>query len=84
MLAGSNLRMLVFYDIARGYNFRLPGDADQRLAIASIGLGVRFNLGKTLSLRADYARVTDVRVMNATSSQVKGDARGHFSLAISF
>ena len=84
VLAGSNLRLLVFYDVARGYNFRLPGDADQRLAIASIGLGVRFNLGKSLSLRADYARVTDVRVMNATSSQVKGDARGHFSVALSF
>ena len=84
LLAGSNLRLLVFYDVARGYNFRLPGDADQRLAIASAGFGVRFNLGKTLTLRADYARVTDVRVMNATSSQVKGDARGHFSLALSF
>jgi hemolysin activation/secretion protein len=83
-VAGSNLRMLVFYDVARGYNFKLPGDADQRLAIASVGLGLRFNLGKNLSIKADYARVTDVRVMNATSSQVKGDARGHFSLALTF
>ncbi len=83
-IAGSNLRMLVFYDVARGYNFKLPGDADQRLAIASVGLGLRFNLGKNLTFKADYARVTDVRVMNATSSQVKGDARGHFSLALSF
>ena len=84
LVAGSNLRMLVFYDVARGYNFRLPGDTDQRLAIASVGLGVRFNLGKNLTFKADYARVTDVRVMNATSSQVKGDARGHFSLALNF
>ena len=84
IVAGSNLRMLVFYDVARGYNFRLPGDTDQRLAIASVGLGVRFNLGKNLTFKADYARVTDVRVMNATSSQVKGDARGHFSLALNF
>ena len=84
LIAGSNLRMLVFYDVARGYNYRLAGDADQRLAIASLGLGMRFNLGKMLTLRADYARVTDVRAMNATSSQVKGDARGHFSLALSF
>ena len=84
VLAGSNLRMVVFYDLARGYNYRLAGDTDQRLAISSLGLGVRFNLGKMLSLRADYARVTDARVMNATSSQVKGDARGHFSLALSF
>ena len=84
VLAGSNLRLVVFYDLARGYNFKLPGDTDQRLAIASVGLGVRFNLGKNLSLKADYARVTDVRVMNAASSQVKGDARGHFSLSLSF
>lgn len=84
LLAGSNLRMLVFYDIARGYNFRLAGDADQRMAIASVGLGVRFNLGKNLSVKADYARVTDARVMNATSSQARGDARGHFSLALNF
>ena len=84
LLAGSNLRMLVFYDFARGYNFRLPGDTDQRLAIGSAGLGVRFNLGKNLAFKADYARVTDARVMNATSSQVKGDARGHFSLALTF
>ncbi len=84
VLAGSNLRMLVFYDAARGYSVRLPGDADQRLAIASVGLGVRFDLGKNLTLRADYARVTDARVMNVVSSQVKGDARGHFSLALSF
>ena len=84
IVAGANLRMLVFYDIARGYNFKLPGDADQRLAIASVGLGVRFNLGKNLTFKADYARVTDVRAMNATSSQVKGDARGHFALAVSF
>ena len=84
LLAGANLRMLVFYDLARGYNFRLPGDTDQRLAIASAGFGVRLNIGKALTLRADYARVTDVRVMNATSSQVKGDARGHFSLGLAF
>ena len=84
VMAGSNLRLLVFLDMARGYQFRLPGDADQRLAITSVGLGVRFNLGKNLTLRADYARVTDARVMNATSSQVKGDARGHFSLGLSF
>ncbi len=84
VMAGSNLRMVVFYDLARGYNYRLAGDTDQRLAISSLGLGVRFNLGKMLTLRADYARVTDARVMNATSSQVKGDARGHFSLALSF
>lgn len=84
IMAGANLRMLVFLDLARGYQFQLPGDADQRLAISSLGLGLRFNLGKNLTLRADYARVTDVRVMNATSSQVKGDARGHFSLGLSF
>ncbi len=84
VLAGSNLRMVVFYDLARGYNFRLPGDADQRLAIASVGLGVRFNLGKNLSFKADYAQVTDVRAMNATSSQIKGDARGHFALSLTY
>ena len=84
VLAGANLRMVVFYDVARGYNFKLPGDADQRLALASVGVGLRFNLGKNLSFKADYARVTDVRVMNATSSQVKGDARGHFTLSLTY
>ena len=76
--------MVVFYDLARGYNIRLPGDTDQRLAIASVGLGLRFNIGKNLSLRADYAQVTDVRVMNATSTQIKGDARGHFALSLTY
>jgi len=94
VLAGSNLRMLVFYDLARGDNFRLPdlrpGDSDQRLSIASAGMGVRFNLGKSLSFRADYAVVTQAKVMalpgstTPPTSQVKGDARGHFSLALSF
>lgn len=84
VMAGSNLRMLVFYDVGRAYNIRLAGDTDQSLAIASVGLGMRFNMGKNVSFRADFARVTDVRVMNATSSQVRGDARGHFSLAVNF
>ena len=84
VMSGSGLRLLLFYDVARGYPFRLPGDADQRLAIASAGFGARFNIGTNLTLRADYARVTDARVMNLTSTQVKGDARGHISLALTF
>jgi hemolysin activation/secretion protein len=88
VLPGSNLRLLAFYDMGRARNKQLAGDNPQTVDIASFGFGVRFSVGRYVTLRADYAEVERARALSApgvsTSSQVRGNARGHFSLIVSY
>ena len=70
-----NLRALLFYDTARSANNTLGGESRQQSSIASVGAGLRWNLGRNLNIRFDVARVVD-----AGGSQQVGDYRGHISL----
>jgi hemolysin activation/secretion protein len=76
------LRALAFYDFGRGFN---NNTADTSVAsavsIASVGVGVRYTVGKDFSLRFDLAQVIDAGPAN---TKERGDWRGHLNLMIGF
>ena len=80
-----NLRGLLYYDFARGYNNNslIAGApvVPEKVGIASVGFGLRYSAGKRFSLRADFARVLDGGPLG---SQARGDQRAHFSAMIGF
>jgi len=70
-------RALVFADSAKGYDvepIRTPENS-----LGGYGVGLRLTQGKALSVRLDWAKVT-----KAAGTHLKGDQRGHVSLAYSF
>lgn len=78
-----NLKWLVFYDSAQGYN--LNPSLNQKVNIASLGVGLRYNIKKDVSARLDIARVMDgVWPNGAPNIALEGDIRGHFGLAFGF
>ena len=78
-----NLKWLVFYDTAAGFN--LNPSVNQKVNIASMGVGLRYNLKKDISARFDVARVMDGQWPNGSPNiALEGDIRGHFGLAIGF
>jgi len=85
-----NLKGLAFYDMGAGSNLTSNGglQADnQKVGIASVGVGVRYNIKKDFSVRFDVARVMDGWVQNAASPPSvakEGDIRGHFAIAVGF
>jgi hemolysin activation/secretion protein len=74
-----SLRGLLFYDIARAANRPLAGEAAQRVSIASMGAGLRWNVGRDFNLRFDLARV-----MGEGASKKVGDLHGHASVYVGF
>jgi len=73
-------RALVFVDAASGHDNapeRDPLHPDNKLA--SFGLGLRANQGKSLAFRLDVARVT-----KDAGTRVNGDYRAHAAVAYSF
>ncbi|MCF8197732.1 MAG: hypothetical protein K9J42_03110 [Sulfuritalea sp.] len=78
-----NLKWLAFYDTARGSN--LNPSVNQMVNIASLGVGVRYNIKKDVSARFDVARVMDGLWPNgAPNIALEGNIRGHFALAFGF
>ncbi|MDP2823305.1 MAG: ShlB/FhaC/HecB family hemolysin secretion/activation protein [Sulfuritalea sp.] len=78
-----NLKWLVFYDSAHGFN--LNPSVNQKVNIASLGVGLRYNIKKDVSARFDIARVMDgVWPNGAPTIALEGDIRGHFGLAFGF
>jgi len=74
------LRALVFYDYGSAWNNLLAGQTDTlKSTIASTGVGLRWNIEKSLSLRFDLAWV-----LRAAASESKGDTRGHVFLYYGF
>ena len=74
---GWTARALAFTDMAHGRDNNPPQNANNGLA--SVGLGLRVNQGKSLALRLDWAYVT-----NAAGSRSEGSNRLHFAVAYSF
>ncbi|MBI2959469.1 MAG: ShlB/FhaC/HecB family hemolysin secretion/activation protein [Betaproteobacteria bacterium] len=80
-LPGS-LRAVAFYDFARGFNARAAGSsAAEEIGIASVGAGLRYALGKDLSVRFDLAQVLDAGPPN---TKARGEWRGHLNVMIAF
>ena len=78
-----NLKWLVFYDVGQGFN--INPSFNQSEGIASLGVGLRYNIKKDVTARFDLARVMDGLWPNgAPNIAVNGDIRGHFALAFGF
>lgn len=78
-----NLKWLVFYDFAQGSH--LNPSVNQKVNIASLGVGLRYNINKDVSARLDIARVMDgVWPNGAPNIALEGDIRGHFGVAYGF
>ena len=78
-----SLRVLAFYDFARGHNYGPPEGAliPTKIGVASVGTGLRFSQGKDFSVRFDLAQVIDAGPANTKN---RGDWRGHFNLMLAF
>jgi len=74
-----NLRGLLFYDVGRAANNPLDGEARQKVSIASIGAGFRWNIQRNFNTRFDLARVVD-----EGGGRKAGDLRGHISVYLGF
>lgn len=82
-LLPGHLRMLAFYDIGAGsFNKRRSGDGLKRTAVASVGLGVRYELSQHFNLRFDLANVLDADPRDNDTRT--GDWRGHIALSLGF
>ena len=87
-----NLRALAFYDFGRGFNNNIADSNVARVVgIGSVGVGVRYSVGKDFSLRFDLARVIDAGppnpIPNTTpniTNKARGDWRGHLNVMIGF
>lgn len=78
---GGSLRPLVFVDWGRvGNHYRWPcAGTDTRCSLASVGVGVRFSIGKRLSGRLDVARTLENGPQTAA-----GTNRGDIALSLVF
>jgi len=98
-LPGS-LRALAFYDIASGFNTLTPnatfinetgaqvfanGTPNQRVSLSSVGVGLRYSLGKSTTARFDWARILQSPPsISGTQDHIDTDWRAHFGLSHSF
>lgn len=72
-------RALAFYDAAQvRRNDPLPGEVG-RASIGSVGLGLRMSVENYMTLQMDYGHVID-----AGSTQQKGDNRIHFRVGLTY
>lgn len=72
-------RALAFYDAAQvRRNEALPGEQDNA-SIASVGLGMRMAVGKSMTMQLDYGRV-----VNAGVTQARGDSRVHVRIGLTY
>lgn len=74
-----NLRGLLFYDFGSAANNSLAGEQRQRISIASVGAGIRWNIQRNFNVRFDLARVLDDGAIGKS-----GDLRGHLSVYVGF
>ena len=70
-------RALIFTDAARGHDNTPQQNPDSKLG--SYGAGVRANMGKSLAIRLDLARVT-----HDAGTRVTGDYHANFAVAYSY
>lgn len=75
----ARLRLCAFYDVGRTHRIDArPGEVVDE-AIASVGVGMRFGIGKSLSVRLDYGYVLD-----GAGTVSRGDSKLHGSIAYVF
>lgn len=74
------LRGLVFYDAALGWNRQTVGtQSEARSHVSSAGVGLRYALGRFLSVRLDLARILQA---GSSATESNGDWRTQLSVVI--
>lgn len=79
-----SLRGVLFFDVSHGENIDVTNPSPttaSSLGAAAVGVGLRYNLQKDFSLRADIGRVTKA---GPIGTEGKGDWRGHFNMLFNF
>jgi hemolysin activation/secretion protein len=77
-----NLRLLAFYDIGRGYNNKTAGSSFfSSTTVSSAGVGARYTMGRTFSIKLDIARVS---LPGASTTENRGDWNAHLSATLGF
>jgi hemolysin activation/secretion protein len=74
------LKWLAFIDSAQGTNV----GPSLKVGIASVGVGLRYNLKKDISARFDVAQVVDGYSPPGNNVQPEGSVRGHVGVAFGF
>jgi len=74
------LKWLAFIDSAQGTNV----GPSLKAGIASVGVGLRYNLNKDISARFDVAQVVDGYSPTGNNIQPEGSVRGHVGVAFGF
>ena len=76
------LRLLAFYDIARGYNSKVGSSGIfSSTTLSSVGVGARYVWGRDLSVKLDLARVG---IAGASAAEHRGDLNAHVSAIVGF
>jgi hemolysin activation/secretion protein len=83
------LRWVAFWDHVSGENVRVSGDSVAFLEANSVGLGVRYTLGKNVMIKADYGRAISIDATAANGKNSPLEAyqdtdRMHVSLMMKF
>lgn len=79
-----NVRALLFYDAGFGWDKVSPPDGATDTSLASVGAGIRFGIGKSFSMKFDYAHVLDGNSASISNTHVGGDNRGHVAMGYVF
>lgn len=83
-LPQGNLRALAFYDFGVGWDKLSLPDGATDASLGSVGLGLRFGIGKSFSMKFDYALVIDGNSNQTQNAHDDGDWRGHLALGYVF
>lgn len=84
-----NLRVVAFWDRVAGYNVHQVGDGVETVSASSVGLGLRYNLEKNVTVKVDYGHVIAVSAKTASGNTSPLEAfqdtdRIHASVMIKF
>jgi hemolysin activation/secretion protein len=83
-----SLRLLAFLDAAQGRNRSAQPPVPARVSAASAGVGMRAALAKSVTIRADLARVLHVsdtgHAAGAGIGVARGDTRAHIFLTLGY
>lgn len=74
------LRFLGFWDIGAVYNVQAPEGENNSSTLSGVGLGLRYHLGTTLTIKADYG----VQVKNSAIIQRKLPQRLNMIVSLSY
>lgn len=81
-----NARALVFYDFGRLYNTDANLFGERQLSLSSVGAGLRFNLGRDLSVKFDvgFAQEKHLAAPTTGATRQQGDGYGHAAINLQF